>query len=96
MNRGMIFSYDAILALGIVIVLFSGIMIVSTADQSTSTTQSLLYTKATDETLINFYKGVHSIDAPPVEPDAVNCNSLSDFSDAEFKTPRVVVHCEST
>ena len=79
MNKGIIFSVDAILGAGIVITLFSAIMVLSLSEPNAGTEQAILYTKATDRALAKFY--VHgALDSVPTAPN-VNCNDIYAYGD---------------
>ena len=79
MRKGIIFSVDAILGAGIVITLFSAIVVLSLSGPSAGAEQAMLYTKATDKTLTNFYSG-GTKDTVPTAAN-VNCNEILKYGD---------------
>ena len=56
MERGVMFTYDAILAVGITLLLFSALTLLNDADYSQGSRQLQNHTKAADNALINFHK----------------------------------------
>ena len=77
--KGVIFTFDAMLALAIVIVLFSGIIIFNLAEPTTGANQSLRYTKATDLAINEYLTGGETKDVPTSNPNT-NCKEFFEFS----------------
>ena len=76
--KGVIFTFDAMLALAIVIVLFSGIIIFNLAEPTTGANQSLRYTNATDLAINEYLIGGKTTDDLPLNPNT-NCKEFFEF-----------------
>ena len=77
--KGVIFTFDAMLALAIVIVLFSGIVIFNLAEPTTGANQSLRYTNATDLAINEYLIGGETKDVSTSDPNT-NCKEFFEFS----------------
>jgi len=77
MKKGIIFSYDALLAIGIVILLFSGIMLVNSANTSDGKTRAMLYTKSADFANENLLLGNSPLSSPT--KDNANCTEILEY-----------------
>jgi len=80
-ERGIIFTYDAMLALAIVITLLSGAVLISTADSSQGIEQNLLYNKAADTAILDFYSGAVSSEAPSTGIERANCEEILEYKE---------------
>ena len=76
--KGVIFTFDAMLALAIVIVLFSGIIIFNLAEPTTGANQSLRYTNATDLAINEYLTGGTMKDSILSNPNT-NCKEFFEF-----------------
>ena len=76
--KGVIFTFDAMLALAIIIVLFSGIIIFNLAEPTTGANQSLRYTTATDLAITEYLTGGTTKDSLTFDPN-INCKEFFEF-----------------
>lgn len=86
MKKGIIFTYDAILAIGIAIVLLSGIMLAGYIGKSDGKTRAMMYTKSADNSDNSFLLGLTPDDSPIA--DKANCTEVLEYKngyDAEVK-----------
>jgi len=77
--KGVIFSYDALLAIAIVIVLFSGITLVSYTGTNDGKTRAMLYTTSSDTAITDYLRGI----TPPTlsgDMDNMNCAEVFDYN----------------
>ncbi|MAG18373.1 MAG: hypothetical protein CL944_02785 [Candidatus Diapherotrites archaeon] len=89
--KGVIFSTDAILAMVVIIALFSGLAVSNIASTG-EVQQSLLSAKATDNSLIAFYTdGTATIE----EGLIVNCKELFEHDEADTLNSKVK-ECRAT
>ncbi len=57
MNKGVLFTTDAILALGLIVTLFAGIVLISSSEPHKGAERMQSYTSSADKALSSFYNG---------------------------------------
>ena len=87
MNRGVIFSYDAIMAISIVILLFSAISITGYAGENDGNTRAALYLKASELADQNFLRGGNGTDSPTAAN--AGCAEVFDYNSQQVMGPKV-------
>ncbi len=77
-RRGVVFSYDALLALSIVMVVLSGVAISSGSGYEKGPQEAQLYLKSSDLSLVRYLSGVKESDSSTKQ--LVNCTAVLDFN----------------
>ena len=75
--KGIIFSFDAILGAALVVILISGIVLLQDTEPNKPIEQAILYTKAADGALVNFYLNI--TDSFNENKPAVNCKRIEAY-----------------
>ena len=78
MNRGVIFSYDAILAIALVIALLSGASLIATSGSETGPEQGLMFTKSADIATVKYLQGFGTIET--AGQNIGNCIAIMDYN----------------
>lgn len=81
MKKGLIFTTDAILGIGIIILMISTISILSTKGEQQGPEKILSFTKATDDAIIEYYSAGTTKDT--ANSNNIYCKEFKKFDDTE-------------
>ena len=87
--KGFMFTFDAMMAIAMVMALFSGIVLVGLSEPDQGAKQAHLYNSATDATLVDFYTGGSGTDSPDTSKPVVACNEALQYEPSGNITVRV-------
>ncbi len=90
MKHGIIFSYDAMLAIVIVALLFASVSLFNNASENDGKTRAAMYAKSTDAAQAEYLLGIGSISSSTKEN--VNCSEVFDYN-SQNKTSAKVKKC---
>jgi len=90
--RGVVFSFDAMLAITIIITLIATGGILAIDQKSDGANQQIVHQKASDNAVKNFYTGQNSIEDPADYSalDNVNCTNILEFDTSQPTIPEAI------